>query len=151
VGRSQDKEERTARPPLTSSETGESSDKVFRLSDLSDTDHRVADPSPDLVLRRISLSFTVSLFPFLDLSLSQSLNPTSGFAELGLVGRGVWVSDSVGSSPMVRVGGRDHGWPGCWATVPDLAVFGRSTFRRRFGDGLQQNPAAGGAEAVVVF
>jgi hypothetical protein len=35
--------------------------------------------------------------------------------------------------------------------VLDLAVFGRSTFRHRFGGGRRRNPAASEAEEVVVF
>jgi hypothetical protein len=91
----------------------------------------------------LGLGFAGSLsFPRVSLSLSLPLNLTSGFARLGLVGRGAWAS----------AGGRGSGsglGSACWATVPDLAIFCRSTFQHKFGGGRQWNPAAGGAEQVV--
>lgn len=97
VGQGQDKEESTASPPPTPSETSESGDKEYRLSDRPQA-------SPDLsFLHCVSISLVGSL--------SLPLNPTSSFPKFSLVGRGVWVSDGIWSLLVVEVGvGIMVGW-----------------------------------------
>jgi hypothetical protein len=75
-----------------------------------------------------------------------------GFGGSGCVGfQRCWELASGRGWGLDRDRDRDRGRPRCWATVLDLAIFCRSTFRRRFGSGGRQNPAASGAEEVVVF